>query len=300
MGGGEIVNSAPPVSDQELQQLRGRARLVMYGLSSELQQAQDQLQLPPRYKNDKRTDHSDDIGTASLAAPILGGFAPATTASTAPTTAAGSIQPNPITSTTGSGPVLGSAGPLAPAQPSAPGVPPLTASPSPSLGNGGALPPVLTPGGGSPANQPPPLRPGPGSAAPERVAPRRLPGAGPSGPGRTVASGGVIGGTPVSGGVPNAQARANRINPVGGVIGGAGTATSGRGSARGVGPAGQTAPGHPAPMGGGVGGQRQNEKKPTHWDPDHPWETEQGVEPILLPPAPPRRIDPGPAIGYVR
>ena len=49
MGGGEIVNSAPPVSDQELQQLRGRARLVMYGLSSELRQAQVELQMPPRY-----------------------------------------------------------------------------------------------------------------------------------------------------------------------------------------------------------------------------------------------------------
>jgi hypothetical protein len=34
-----------------------------------------------------------------------------------------------------------------------------------------------------------------------------------------------------------------------------------------------------------------------HWDPDNPWETEEGVAPVVLPPAEAGRLDPGPAIG---
>ncbi len=79
MGGGEIVNSAPPVSDQELQQLRGRARLVMYGLSSELQQAQDQLQMPPAVpqKRTKTPGSADSNRPLDALPPITGAFASA-------------------------------------------------------------------------------------------------------------------------------------------------------------------------------------------------------------------------------
>jgi hypothetical protein len=33
-----------------------------------------------------------------------------------------------------------------------------------------------------------------------------------------------------------------------------------------------------------------------HWDPNNPWETAEGVPPVVLPPSE-QRIDPGPAIG---
>ncbi|HYN96943.1 MAG TPA: hypothetical protein VES42_24130 [Pilimelia sp.] len=37
-----------------------------------------------------------------------------------------------------------------------------------------------------------------------------------------------------------------------------------------------------------------------HWDPDNPWETNEGVDPVVLPPREPGRTDPGPAIGFNR
>jgi hypothetical protein len=36
------------------------------------------------------------------------------------------------------------------------------------------------------------------------------------------------------------------------------------------------------------------------WDPDNPWETDEGVAPVMMPGRDNRRIDPGPAIGYNR
>ena len=299
MGGGDVLNSVPPVSDQELQQLRGRARLIMYGLSSELRQAQTQIRMPPRYKTERRTDlPEDNSSTALLTTPLLGGIAPAAISSTAPPTAAGSIHPSPIASAPGSGPVLGSAGPLAPAQPSAPTTSPSAPLPAPGLGNGGALPPVLTPGGRGPT-RPPLLQPGLDRVSPERIPPGRAPAAQSNVSGRTPPSNGVIGGNALSGNASNTYNRANRVNPVGGVIGGPGTTTLGGGSTRGTNPTSRTMPGHPAPTGGRLADRHQIEREPKTWDPDHPWETEQGVEPILLPPAP-RRIDPGPAIGRFR
>ena len=63
---------------------------------------------------------------------------------------------------------------------------------------------------------------------------------------------------------------------------------------------GMSATGHP---GGGLYGQgagrgrgRRDEADAMHWDPDNPWETAAGVDPVVLP-AQEQRIDPGPAIG---
>lgn len=44
---------------------------------------------------------------------------------------------------------------------------------------------------------------------------------------------------------------------------------------------------------------REGEEAQRRWDPDNPWETEDGVDPVLLP-AREHQIDPGPSIGGKR
>jgi hypothetical protein len=116
-------------------------------------------------------------------------------------------------------------------------------------------------------------------------------------------SGGVIGATPGSGQIGQmpsggrGQMRpgaGGRVNPVGGVIGQQGA----RGAA---GNPGSTA--HQGQLTGQPGrgrGRRDGEGDQNRWDPDNPWATEEGVDPIVSPPEAPGPIDPGPAIGYPR
>ena len=292
LGGGEIFNSAPPVSDQELQQLRGRARLVMYNLSSELRQAQVELRMPPRYKNgmDRDPGSDDSAQDTSVLMPMAGALA---TAALPSSPGAIAVSQPGGSGTFSPGPVLGSAGPLTPAPPLPPGTPP-TMSPPPALGGGAGLPPMLTPGGGSFAPRPPLPSDHPGNGRPGTGR-----NSGSASGGRVSTPGGVIGGS--AAGASGVPPRANRVNPVGGVIGGSGvgTAPTGRNSTPGPRPAKQTVLGHPMAA-SGPGTPRQNDEEAKHWNPDHPWEIEQGVEPVLLPPKPPGRIDPGPAIGYFR
>jgi hypothetical protein len=33
-----------------------------------------------------------------------------------------------------------------------------------------------------------------------------------------------------------------------------------------------------------------------HWDPDNPWEVDEGIDPVIMPDAPPGPVDPGPGI----
>ena len=296
MGGGEIVNSAPPVSDQELQQLRGRARLVMYGLSSELRQAQVELRMPPRYQEGtgrKPGDNAGGFDNGSSLPLSPGDFALAAVA--AWPSAISSTTPPP-TSASGPGPVLGGAGPLAPTPSLTPGTPP-AASPPPALGGGTGFPPGFMPGVGSPPTRQP-LHPDLASPATGRPGTGRL--SGETSGSRANAPSGIIGGSPTTG-PSGTSARGSRVNPVGGVIGSTGASTSptNRGSALGSRPASQPLLGHPTAA-GGPGGSRQNDEEAKRWNPDQPWETEQGVEPVLLPPRPLGRIDPGPAIGYIR
>ncbi|GAB3969357.1 hypothetical protein GCM10027615_23240 [Plantactinospora veratri] len=42
------------------------------------------------------------------------------------------------------------------------------------------------------------------------------------------------------------------------------------------------------------------EEEARHWDPDNPWETDEGVAPVMMPSRENRRIDPGPTIGSTR
>ncbi|HWG98606.1 MAG TPA: hypothetical protein VNV66_04600 [Pilimelia sp.] len=117
-----------------------------------------------------------------------------------------------------------------------------------------------------------------------------------------------------------------------GVIGQSGTTTRGAtvGAAGSTAPAGGrrppgTAPGAPARITGITGaptgsnlsitgaqqwttaraGRSASKVGPTdprrrQWDPDNPWEIDQGVDPVILPPPPPPPADPGPVIGGAR
>jgi hypothetical protein len=52
---------------------------------------------------------------------------------------------------------------------------------------------------------------------------------------------------------------------------------------------------------GPVSGRSRDERESgREWDPDNPWETEEGVAPVVMPDRPDNRIDPGPAIGFNR
>ena len=133
---------------------------------------------------------------------------------------------------------------------------------------------------------------------------------------RAMPPGGLIGGpsSRTAGQSGSARPGMRRVNPVGGMIG-EGEAASRLGS-RGAAPlggepvvGGNAAGGRPSTSGargavsegtlGQAGGRRsarKNSDETNSWDPDNPWETEEGVDPVLMPPRE-QRVDPGPAIG---
>ncbi|WSK52175.1 hypothetical protein OG423_21140 [Micromonospora zamorensis] len=315
---GNRVTEAP-VTDGELERLNSQARAMMFSLSGELQQAQATLQKPPPPPLRPRRDPSDpDVysATAPIIPPILPMPMPARAAPQppSPTVATGPLptQATPIT-----GPILGgtSAGVVPP--PASLGAPGAGVPISPtSIG----LSPPLPPGPIIRSSAPPPSE---GSGANSRTiggirdgVPHTPP------PTRAMPPGGLIGGAPGIGlGQPASPTNSTRrVNPIGGVIGGGGagtTPTGGAGSRPGGGrglPGGQ----HLPPIGGapGSGGasnlgpsyppghpmrHRQEQDEHRHaWDPDQPWETEKGVEPVVRPPEEQSPPDPGPAIGFNR
>jgi len=96
---------------------------------------------------------------------------------------------------------------------------------------------------------------------------------------------GVIGGP--GGATPGKSAvgrgPVQRVNPVGGVIGN----SAGRGNSSSA----QALSAVP-----GRNSRRGKTDAALVWDPDNPWETTEGVAPVVLP-VPEQRVDPGPAIG---
>jgi hypothetical protein len=86
-----------------------------------------------------------------------------------------------------------------------------------------------------------------------------------------------------------------RINPIGGIIGENGMHGTPVGS-RGVSPSDRIA-NNDVPY-GQTGGPRstRREREESQWDPNNPWETAVGVDPVVMPPSE-QRVDPGPAIG---
>ncbi|MFI5932847.1 hypothetical protein [Actinoplanes sp. NPDC051494] len=147
----------------------------------------------------------------------------------------------------------------------------------------------------------------------------QVPGAGSGGSrfggaGRVNPVGGVIG---QQGSMPGSGAGGRAGTGAGGVHGSAGGAGRQAGGARqGVaGQAGRSASGAHSmgqPGRSGSGGQQMmgqpgrsgrrqdGHEETSHWDPDNPWATDEGVDPVLMPPADSGPIDPGPAIGYYR
>ncbi len=296
----------PPVAPGRQEALHQKAVTLLSGVSADLAQAQVNVRTPTLYKpTSSRQDpppDGDGPYTPPPIPPITPSFGPE---SSAPNSASSSrpsasfpapsaFQPVASPATTQPGLVLGGANPTAinPPPSSFPSPAPLSPS-SGSLNNPGLISPPISRPGFAPNSGtgivPPPPNVSRGTGAPREGLVRS---SGANGV-HVLPPGGMIGGVPTPGiGQPGAaRTSANRVNPVGGVIGG-GTAahgsSSGRSSANGVGqPYGQ------------VGSRRSDHRSPTdpaRWDPDNPWETAEGVDPIVLP-SQQRRIDPGPAIG---
>jgi len=97
--------------------------------------------------------------------------------------------------------------------------------------------------------------------------------------------------------------RPQRVNPVGGLIGEPGVGGAGpRGSAGSVSSrtaqAGKasTLPQQPYGQMSGKRSNRRDGSDNPRWDPQDPWATDEGVDPVILPPSD-KPFDPGPAIG---
>jgi hypothetical protein len=305
VGMGKSVRAAPkpPVADGRQEQLAAEARSVMYGLGAILATAKTQISEPKLYTPNPTTSDNGKTseGGGTSTAPILPAvvpFDPHSGASTSnsrgasaqfPTThstnSSGSVTGSSGTPAQQPGLILGGVGTSTPVPPVV--LPPTTGSISPSTLPGVIGPGALVPGAiGFPSSTSPP-----GSV-------RGLPGetvfdrggfGGQANSLRAMAPGGVIGGEPGLGRTGMNSSSIQRVNPVGGVINPAEESTT-----RGVvgGPMGGAA-GQPL---GGASGRRRGDDESIRWDPDNPWETAEGVDPVVLP-AREQRIDPGPAIG---
>ncbi|MCU7726704.1 hypothetical protein ODJ79_23485 [Actinoplanes sp. KI2] len=301
----------PPVAPGRQEALRAQAATLLSGVSTELAQAQAHIVKPVAYTEYPTFEDNKAIrdgGTYSAPAlpPIIPTSVDGTTTTTRPTGTTTTFPTStpatatPVTPTTGTPPpgiVLGGASPTLPT--TAPGISPI-APINPGGGGGGPLP--------NPGLLPPSIGPLPGGSSPLKPA---APGVGPGGLGvpregvlrsgglpeggmRAMAPGGIIGGSPGARGLGQPGTGTRRVNPVGGVIG---ESEGGVGSRRGV---GMPAAEHPAGMyGQGAAGRRsgrRDEGENMHWDPDNPWATVEGVDPVVLP-IQAQRVDPGPAIG---
>ena len=308
MGKYVVPPPKPPVPDGRQRQLELKAQSIMYGLSTEIVQAGGQLTRPARYEpgagmNDDKQLKDANTYSATPIPPIVP-FDPGS--SSTQSGSSSSAHRSPVAQPTSPDPgpsagrspglVLGGVQPTPPAPP-----PPVVGGGGPAPIGGSPPPNVIAPAP-IPSTRPGATRPvgqlSPGMSGGRGFLGENLgrPGVGgvTNGGIRAMPPGGVIGGTPAIGlGQPAAAGRpAQRVNPVGGVINSSNTAIRSGPSARGTATTGQ-------PFGNVAGrnsGRRDDSSEATHWDPDNPWETEEGVAPVLLPTAE-QHIDPGPAIG---
>ncbi len=308
----------PPVSDAELEELNVRGRAVLAGLSNELVQAQAQIRQPTPYVRPPTNDRSDSDIYGTSGPPPLPSIVPVPSGGSSASTSSGNRLGrtpavghfSPALAEPASGPVLNGIGtptPDAPVIP-APDVSPVGPHPSriiAALDGGPQVPPLsglpavsgrTEPGAPTPPSSRTPL---PGEAeGVSRPATQPL--------ARALPPGGVIGGAPPALGHMTPSTQTRRINPVGGMLsgGGAGTTPAGRAGSRPLGPVSRPVfsglpealsaswPGYPAST-------PANRADPA-WEPDRSWKTNPGVPPVMLPPAEPGPIDPGPAIGLDR
>jgi hypothetical protein len=324
-----------PVPNGRQDALNNQARSIMYSISSEITTAGAALKPPAPYKpptpaRDTTSGTPDSGGGTTgggspmLVPPVIPPVRPAP--SPTPSGSGASAQPAPAAPPAspppsappgiGQGPILGGA--PAPAPPAPPGTqPPIIQPPPPPgppvTGLPGVPPPTIGP-------TPPPYGTGPGlSPANGLIGPKGGPGAKPFGQvagkiGRAMPPGGLIGGEPGAGlARPGGARPVSRVNPPGGVIGqqaksaaAAGSRPGGTAAARAAGGraagarSGSAERGGPYAHSGRAGQRREEEESLQHWDPDNPWDTEEGVAPVVLPPAEPKRLDPGPSIGQGR
>jgi len=316
------IAPVPPVSAARQEELNNQARVIMYDLSSTVLSGQAALQKPKPYKpgGEDRNDEGDgqriDGGAGSFATPPIipppgGGGSGSAGGSVGPGSSSHVSPVSPATHTPvgstpnlgggggGTGPILGGIANPPVITPPNPGLPTPGPTPAPVPSAVGPVPGLIGTPGASGLLPPNGLQPN-GTRPPQPGLVK--PGLSTGGGRMTMPSGGVIGASPGSGmigqmptGTSGGRAPgAGRVNPVGGVIGQPSGTPSGRG----------TAPvhGQPGPISGGQGrarGRRQ-EGEQERWDPDNPWSTEEGVDPVVLPPDDYGPIDPGPAIGYPR
>jgi hypothetical protein len=301
-----VAPQKPPVADGRQEQLNNQARSIMFGLSGEIIQARTQITKPALY-TDGRIDNQtkNDSGPQYVAPPIppIQTFDPGTGSPHS----SGSGTPHQPTSTQPAGPGADhqptQPGParqpglvLGGTQPVMSGPPSTGITVSPPVGGGG-LPGTISP---TPVLPTPPLGSTP-PGFPSSTGTRLTPG---EGPGRSVIGGlpngsrpmppgGVIGGTPGVGlGQPRVGGRApSRVNPVGGVINPENSARQPSAAGR-----GGMSSSQPITTGGRSATRREEAEESMRWDPDNPWETAEGVAPVVLP-ATEQRVVPGPAIG---
>jgi hypothetical protein len=280
---------ASPVAAGRQEELRLQAAGLMTGLSAELATAQTSLVAPRPYTPLVRMDSSGDVyDPPGVPIPPITS-APRSSTSSARSPRATSSRPvNKSTTTTprdGSsapegnppkGPILG--GTKQPVKPPIAGAPTTVSPVTPTTGipDSFKFTPPQSPSSPSlprhPTTSGPPVGGAPIGAAPTATGAR----------GASPLHGGVIGGATPMGGAPTnrpgqlgAGTRGTqRINPPGGIIGNDSTSPLGRRN---------SSPG-------------ERETNSQHWDPDNPWETETGMDPVLLP-QPEQRINPGPTIG---
>ncbi|GID25290.1 hypothetical protein [Paractinoplanes brasiliensis] len=300
----------PPVAPGRQEELHRKAVTLLNGVSADLAQAQVNVRTPTLYQpgQSRQDPPSGGDGTTYVPPPIppitpsyepVGGSGSSTRPSV-PFPAPTASQPVVTSPTSQPGLILGGTNPQTVAPP-ATGIP---TPPSQLPGSGPITNPGLIPSSGAGLV---PTKPGFGPTGGTTIVPpttglNRGTGLPREGFGRSTAAGslhvmppgGMIGGAPGAGIVQPGASRSGvaRVNPVGGVIGGG--ASSGTPGNRGV------LGSNPGTALGPTGGRRMDRNNPseagTHWDPDNPWATLEGVAPVVLPPRQ-QRIDPGPAIG---
>ncbi|GAA1588152.1 hypothetical protein [Actinoplanes couchii] len=325
----------PPVVPGRQFQLQQQAAGIMQSLGAELATAQTSFVSPPKYTGQDQGGTQGLPGGGGIGGSggaggsgLNPGFTPrgtttptgssniGTPTTTDRTVPDGKFDPSgPDGSTPSQGPTLVGNNPTTNPNVTNPG--------TPTPGGTSTLPPSNgTPGGGGGAF---PFTPStgvtPSGSGGGRFTPSGSAGGVPTGTsglrGGSLPNNGVIGGSPMSGGgVPGGRAGqvgggsgmpggmggpggsgarggTRGVNPSGGMIGGPGAnsrGTTGRG-VNGMGPGGMG--GHP---GRRANGRTDEDPQGRRWDPDNPWETDNGVDPVLLP-AQEQRIDPGPSIG---
>ncbi|BEL11352.1 hypothetical protein Q0Z83_095430 [Actinoplanes sichuanensis] len=283
--------TTPPVPYSRQAELEQQARNTMQSLSAELAAAQTTFIAPMPYSLLSGIDGSPDtIGSGGSGASMPSMIPPFSPRPMNPSKISKPTVPNsgnnrgteaPNGSGPGSskpsteGPVLGGTKTQPPPTtlipPTTGNPPPTTTPPSNALN-----PLTFTPGSPSSA----PLRPPTTNIAPIGTMPPNTGARGTSLPPGGMIGGspnGLIGGSQTGGRTSPAGSSARstqRINPIGGLIGQDGTVAGGR-------------KGH---------SRASEDRNPQHWDPDNPWQTIEGIDPVLLP-SEEQRINPGPTIG---